>query len=146
MCIRVCAYVRVCVLWFPTRAVIVSFFNWCAFKLKKKKEVVHYKREWDTNRPSHSFILIPTSPVLSQPLPSFNHACKHKRAHSTDGLKPPPFLSLKLFRTNCSTDRGRHIHPSSSCLYPVACSPLMFVIICAELIRCLFGFWHHMHN
>lgn len=81
---------------------------------KKEKEALHYKREWDTNRLSHTFILTPASPVLSQPLPSFNHVRKHKRAHSTDGLKPPPFLSLKLFRPNCSTDHKCHIRPSSS--------------------------------
>lgn len=137
MCIHVRVFVRVCVLWFHGRVVIVSFFN-CVHLNKKKKEALHYKREWDTNRPSHSFILIPTSPVLSQPLLSFNHARKHKRAHSTDGLKPPPFLSLKLFRPNCSTDHKCHIRPSSSSVYPRR--SFSFDVCDYFLIRCFFGF------
>lgn len=33
-------------------------------------------------------------------------------------------------------------HPPPLPSLPSTCSPLMFVIICAELIRCVFGFWH----
>lgn len=75
--------------------------------------MLHYKRERDTNRPSHSHSCCEFA-CSFQALPSFNHARKHKRAHSTDGLKLPPFLSLKVFRPNCSTDHECHIHPSSS--------------------------------
>lgn len=93
----------------------------------------HYKCEWDTNRPSHSFILIPTSPLLSQPLPSFSHARKQKRAHSTHVLKSLPFL---LFRPNCST----HINVISAHPPPafshIAWFALVFDITC---IICILG-------
>lgn len=118
--VKVCVYSCVFCGFLP--GMWLFHFSTCAHEHKKKREVLHYKREWDTNRPSHSFILIliPSSPVLSQPLPSLQSCTQScTQAHSSDGMKPPPFLSLKLCGPNCSTDHKCHITtppptPSSS--------------------------------